>query len=263
MPLIAHTAPAPVATQNTGAGERASVLPRSRVSWMAFTAGSIRVTVPSLPSATHTEPSPTATSETVAPRPEGRRHLLRLRIDSLNRVIAGVCDRDRSFADCHRDRAPAGRDDPGESARPGFDHGDRIGSCGQRCAVAAGEGKGDSGRTGNQRDGENDDGPTVAPARGRAAVRADCHRFGWVRLAEPRIVLENRAFEALECLSRLELELPLEQVASLPVGVECLCLPAGAIEREHQLATNPVAERIRPNERIELPPVSSVCLVRG
>ena len=56
----------------------------------------------------------------------------------------------------------------------------------------------------------------------------------------------------LQLLARLEPELVGELALRLAVGAERLGLPAGAIEREHQLAAQPLAQRMLGDERVEL-----------
>ena len=52
--------------------------------------------------------------------------------------------------------------------------------------------------------------------------------------------------------ARLEAQLLDEQLAALAVDLERLRLPAGAVEREHELCPQPLAQRMRADERLEL-----------
>jgi hypothetical protein len=67
-PLVAHTAPPPTATWNTGCGS-SSVPPSEIDRSIASSFGSMRTRVPSFPFATHTEPKPAAMSLTSPPIP--------------------------------------------------------------------------------------------------------------------------------------------------------------------------------------------------
>ena len=52
--------------------------------------------------------------------------------------------------------------------------------------------------------------------------------------------------------ARLEAQLLDEELAALAVGLERLRLPAGAVEGEHELGAQPLAQRMRADERLEL-----------
>ena len=52
--------------------------------------------------------------------------------------------------------------------------------------------------------------------------------------------------------ARLDPELVHQRAAGVLVGLERLGLPAGAIEREHQLRAQPLAQRILGDERLQL-----------
>ena len=85
-------------------------------------------------------------------------------------------------------------------------------------------------------------GSGTGPAVGSAHAR---------RGREGGIVLEDPALEGAELRRRLEPEL-VERRARVAVGVERVCLPAGAVQGEHQLAAEPLAMRMRGDERLEL-----------
>ena len=78
--------------------------------------------------------------------------------------------------------------------------------------------------------------------RGRAAVAA----------VEARVLPQDRAVQLAEGRARLDPELVHERAASVLVGLERLRLPAGAIEREHQLRAQTLAQRILGDERLQL-----------
>jgi basic membrane protein A len=68
-PCVIQTASSPAATKNTGSGRSGSAFPKRSVASTAFSSGSMRNRLSSLPPATHTDPKPTATEFTSAPRP--------------------------------------------------------------------------------------------------------------------------------------------------------------------------------------------------
>src|SRR5581483_6748133 len=70
--------------------------------------------------------------------------------------------------------------------------------------------------------------------------------------ARRRLLAEDRRLEPLEERARLEPERVHERPAALPVDLERVRLPARAVEGEHQLASQPLAQRLRADERLEL-----------
>ena len=52
--------------------------------------------------------------------------------------------------------------------------------------------------------------------------------------------------------ARLDAELVDEQTARVPIDVERLGLPAGAVERSHERRAEPLAQRVRLHEHLEL-----------
>ena len=58
-----------------------------------------------------------------------------------------------------------------------------------------------------------------------------------------RGLVEDRALEGLQLGAGLEPELGIEQHAGRLVQLECLCLPPGPVEGEHQLAPRPLPQR--------------------
>ncbi len=70
---------------------------------------------------------------------------------------------------------------------------------------------------------------------------------------ERGILPEDRALELLQLPARLDPEAADERLARIPVGGQRLGLPAGAVEREHLLPPEPLAERLCGDEPLELP----------
>ena len=70
-------------------------------------------------------------------------------------------------------------------------------------------------------------------------------------------VSQDRPFERLQLLARLETKLFGEQAARALVGREGVCLTFGAVQRQHQLAPQSLAIRVDDNERFEL--VDELC----
>ena len=66
-------------------------------------------------------------------------------------------------------------------------------------------------------------------------------------------MLEDRALELLQLVSRLDPQPVDECAARVLVGVEGFGLPAGAIERGHQVPAQTLAQRVLGNELLELP----------
>ena len=102
-----------------------------------------------------------------------------------------------------------------------------------------------------------------ASARSRrdcgGAREAAARRLGWSDRCGDRhgrrkrgILGQNGALEPLELRPGLEPELAGEQPAAVAVDLQRVALPATAIEREHRLATQALAQRIRGDERVEL-----------
>ena len=100
------------------------------------------------------------------------------------------------------------------------------------------------GRAGEVRD-ETGDPPPERPHRGLRLRR-------WGRGPRPRFLPEDRLLELPQVRRRLDPELVYEQAPSLTVGREGLRLAAGAVEREHELAAEALAERVVGDERLEV-----------
>jgi hypothetical protein len=99
--------------------------------------------------------------------------------------------------------------------------------------------------TGDVREQHRDRLPTL-DRRGR-------NRAHWVFRSGQGIVLaEDRLLELPQRRARLDPELVDEHPPRGLVGLERLGLPAGAVEREHQLAAETLPERVLGDERLEL-----------
>ena len=69
---------------------------------------------------------------------------------------------------------------------------------------------------------------------------------------ERALLAEDRAVERLQLRAGLDAELLDERPARVVVGRERLRLAAAAVERQHQLPAQPLAQRVRADERLEL-----------
>src|SRR5207302_6003852 len=78
------------------------------------------------------------------------------------------------------------------------------------------------------------------------------------RKVEARLVAQDRLLEILQDPGRLEPELVDERAPPVLVDRQRLGLSAGAIEREHERRTRPLAEWMLANERLEFPDQTSV-----
>src|SRR4051794_21891697 len=86
-------------------------------------------------------------------------------------------------------------------------------------------------------------------ARGRAPRPAGPRRAGRV---QRRILHEDGPLQLSEAARRLEAELLVERAPEGLVGGERLGLAAGAVEREHELGPQPLAQRLVSAEDLEL-----------
>ena len=89
---------------------------------------------------------------------------------------------------------------------------------------------------------------SAARARRRRAVR----RAGTRRRIELGVLLEDRPLQPLQLRSRLQSQVARETAASVAIDVEGLGLASAAVEREHQLAPQPLAERVLVDAGLEL-----------
>ena len=69
---------------------------------------------------------------------------------------------------------------------------------------------------------------------------------------EGGVLAQDRLLELLQRPARLDPELLRQRPPGVPVGLERVGLPAAAIEREHQLSPEPLAERMPRDQRLEL-----------
>ncbi len=88
--------------------------------------------------------------------------------------------------------------------------------------------------------------------RGRAAGGRLAFGLGGRGRVERGVVREDLIVEALQLGARLDPDLVHEPGARRPVGGERIGLPAGAVEREHVLRVQVLAERLRRHEPLEL-----------
>jgi Protein kinase domain len=66
------------------------------------------------------------------------------------------------------------------------------------------------------------------------------------------VLVEDRLLELVEGGARLDAQLLHQQTPRLPVDLERLRLPSGAVQREHELRPRPLAERMLADEGLEL-----------
>ena len=76
--------------------------------------------------------------------------------------------------------------------------------------------------------------------------------LGLARRRELRILPQDPSLQLLQLRRRVEPELVGEREPRRAVDLERLGLPAAAIERKHQLAAQPLAERVGGDERLQL-----------
>ena len=99
---------------------------------------------------------------------------------------------------------------------------------------------------------------TAATARGgardqpAAAKRLRSRRSRARRCLKRRVVLEDLPLQGLQLGARLDPELVHEPAPRRAVGLERVGLAAAAVERDEQLALEPLPERVRGDQRLEL-----------
>src|SRR5262245_21961353 len=71
------------------------------------------------------------------------------------------------------------------------------------------------------------------------------------RRGQRGVVLEDLELERLQRLAGLEAELLRERSSAFLIGVQGLSMAAGAVARDHQLAEEPLAQRVLPDELLE------------
>jgi hypothetical protein len=84
------------------------------------------------------------------------------------------------------------------------------------------------------------------------ASPANSHALLPRRPVELLVMRQDRPLKLLKLPARLDAELLDEQPASLAVALERLGLTARSVEREHELAAQPLAQRVLVHERLEL-----------
>jgi hypothetical protein len=77
-----------------------------------------------------------------------------------------------------------------------------------------------------------------------------CHDAGGQ--VELLVVPQDRLLELLQLGGRIDAELVDERLPRLAVGLERLCLPPCAVERQHQLSTQPFSQRMLGDQGFEL-----------
>ena len=88
--------------------------------------------------------------------------------------------------------------------------------------------------------------------RARARRAAIAPRTGDGRRVERTVLGEDRRLQLPELVTRFEPELLAEDVTTLLEDAQRVGLPAGPVQREHQQAPEPLAQRMRGDELLEL-----------
>ena len=65
-------------------------------------------------------------------------------------------------------------------------------------------------------------------------------------------MVQDRPLQRMQLLARVEAELVAQDSPRVAIHVERVGLPAGSVERDHQVAAQALAERMRANKRFEL-----------
>ena len=87
----------------------------------------------------------------------------------------------------------------------------------------------------------------------RARVELGRQRLGFdARRVELRILAQDRVVQLAQRGSGLDADLLDQRRSRLPVGLQRLCLAARAVEREHPLRLQPLAQRVARDEHLEL-----------
>jgi hypothetical protein len=184
-------------------------------------------------------------------------------------VIVEVADPQRARLRLEHERAGiASHGDGGrDRVRRRVDHRDRVAVVRERRALlvaAPGHQQHDERR---QRQGRDDPGggDHLAAARGPSDRGWRFGRAGGVRRlaahpvaarrgassVERGILREDCALELTQLLARLDPQLPDKRRARVPVRRQRLCLAPGAVERDHELGAQPLAQRMAVHERLE------------
>jgi hypothetical protein len=93
---------------------------------------------------------------------------------------------------------------------------------------------------------------TESAAIGAVAGDSRRCRYRSGRWVERRVLLEDRPLESLQRTAGLDPELVDQSAASLLVARQRLRLAAATVERQHQLALQPLTERMLADQRVKL-----------
>ena len=80
-----------------------------------------------------------------------------------------------------------------------------------------------------------------------------------LRQVERVLLPQDRALQALKLGAGDDAELPCEGAPGILVGLKCLGLASGTVEREHELGTQPLPERMVGHQHLQLP--HNLCVV--
>ena len=203
-----------------------------------------RVRVP-LP--THNAPAPAARSvgHTAGAERPGRARAL---VHAGDRLVVGVEHPGRALPDGDARRRPAHVDRRLHATALRVEQYERVGGRPGRRRLFTVDGEGDDRDGGGQRARGEHRGAASAPAA--RARRAIGRRRVWSR--ERRVLLEDALVQRPQRLARLDPELVDEQPPPGGERVERLRLAARAVQREHQLAAQALAQRMLGDQRLEL-----------
>ena len=98
--------------------------------------------------------------------------------------------------------------------------------------------------------------PDEDPGRAAPRTRRICGRRGQV---ERRVLAQDRLFELLQLLARFDPELVDERAPGVAIRLERFGLASAAVEGEHPLPAEALAERMPRDERLELAHELRVC----
>jgi hypothetical protein len=176
-----------------------------------------------------------------------RRHVLARRVDPRDRLRAGTAHPDIPAVDSDAGRVGTDGNLRHEPVTARVDEADRAGRDRRQPGRAAGRRHHRRGDTGGDEQraagGEQEQAAAASrPVRGTPGRGA----------LESRVVLEDLALQRTQLRPRLETQLLVESPLRLPVGIQRVRLPARAVEGEHQLATQPLTERMGGDERLQL-----------
>ena len=168
------------------------------------------------------------------------------RRDAGERLVLDVDHPDESVARDHLPGKASDADHVGHLARVGVELDERVRHDRRELSLPGQEscqGSGDC----SDGDYQSDHCQPAAPSSARLAFGRRSGR----RQLEGGILVEDRLFEAAERCAGLEAEFADEESPSLLIDVESLCLSPAAVEREHQLAAQLLAQWVPGDERLE------------